>query len=126
MLRKIASEYTVPIKIKNRYLHVKHAISTEDLAKGLMGVKELSPFHGCLLDFGSSRPIGLWMKNCHIDLDALVLDERGKIIDILKMSHANPYQSHRSYGRYALEVTPAVTKDLKLKIGDCVLFLDKS
>ena len=120
MLRKIsrALGYSKCISVGEYELWVKHAVAPDELAEGLMNVKELTLHNGCLLDFGTEQSIGLWMKNCCIPLTAVVLNKKGEVTDIMEMSHTDPYKAHHSFGQYALELNPIVVKQLNIKVGD--------
>jgi uncharacterized membrane protein (UPF0127 family) len=122
MLRKISKVlgYDKNISIGDHQLWVKHAATPEELAEGLMNVKDLPLNKGCLLDFGAEQSIGLWMKNCCIELAAVVLNKQGEVTDIMQMSHTDPYKAHHSFGRYALELNPLAVKQLNIKVGSKV------
>ena len=122
MLRKISSvgEYNKCVRIKDHEFWVKHATTPDELLDGLMHVKTLDSKNGCLLDFGNEQSFGLWMKNCSVNLDALVLNAKGEVTDILHMLYSDPNRIHHSQGKYALELDPFAVSSLDIKVGDKV------
>lgn len=61
---------------------VELAATPEQLAQGLMFRRDLAPGAGMLFDFGSSRPVSMWMKNTLIPLDMLFMDRNGRVVHV--------------------------------------------
>jgi uncharacterized membrane protein (UPF0127 family) len=85
-----------------------------------MGVADLQPNEGCLLCFGEAQPVGLWMKNCKVNLQAAAIDQLGNIIGLTSMNYKDPYYIHHmpSSTRYVLEMTEGFFTKNNIKIGD--------
>lgn len=62
-------------------------------ARGLMHRDELAEDEGMLFDFGTERPVSIWMRNTEIPLDILYVRSDGEIAKIV--ANAQPY-SERS------------------------------
>lgn len=103
-------------------IYARLASSSEELAKGLMGVEFLDQDEGCLLSFGYDSYANLYMKNCKINMQAAMIDQNGKITDIVNMYYKDPYYIHKSSTpvRYALEMSENYFTNKNIKVGDIV------
>lgn len=61
---------------------VEIADTPERRAVGLMHRPALAPDRGMLFDFGTTRPVAMWMKNTLISLDMFFIDRFGRIVAI--------------------------------------------
>lgn len=120
--------YEVAMKYKESYKNVFNfkcvVVSTEKLRKkGLMyRKKKLKDNQGMLFDFEEPMAISLWMKNTFIPLDAIYLNEDGKIVDInegLKPKSKKSVKSDK-LARYVLEVNSKTVKNKNIKLGDYI------
>ena len=119
----VSSSTNIPYKlitINNIPIYARLANTPQLCEQGLMGVEKLDSNEGCLLDFGRKVEANLWMRNCKINLQAAMIDEDGTIIDILNMSHEDPYRAHRSSQpvRYALEMNENFFTDNQIVPGE--------
>ncbi len=64
---------------------LKHAVTQEQLASGLMGCKALPPDEGMTFNFSFPQPVTIWMYNCYIDLSRAFLDGNKVIREIHEM-----------------------------------------
>lgn len=120
-MRRIASNYNrtfnTKLSVNDREFNCWVAADPVSLAMGLMEY-QLQPRQGCLLDFGTEREVGLWMRNCLHPLTAVFANQQGVVIGLAQMSHEDPYRSHSSPSpcRYALELLPSDAEGIR--VGD--------
>ena len=120
--------YEVAKKYKESYKNVFNfkcvVVSSDKLRKkGLMyRKKKLKDSQGMLFDFKEPIAISLWMKNTFIPLDAIYLNEDGKIVDInenLKPKSKKSVKSNQ-LARYVMEVNSNTVKNKNIKLGDYI------
>ena len=120
--------YDVIMKYRESYKNVFNfkcvVVSTDKLRKkGLMyRKKKLKDSQGMLFDFKEPMAISLWMKNTFIPLDAIYLNEDGKIVDInegLKPKSKKSVKSDK-LARYVMEVNSNTVKNKNIKVGDYI------
>ena len=96
------------------------ADTPEELATGLMNRSSLDVGKGMLFDFGSERPVKMWMKNTLIPLDMLFIDKKGKIVYIAE--NAKPlsldFIEAEVPVRYVLEIGGGESKANGIAAGD--------
>jgi len=101
---------------------VELALTPPQLELGLMYRDKMPADHGMLFDFGTSRPVMMWMKNTMLPLDMLFLDQKGVVTHI--QENAVPYSEAiiNSGGpvAYVIELNAGVVKKLGLAVGDRV------
>ena len=89
---------------------------------GLMFRDSLAPDSGMLFDFGTPRPVAMWMKNTLIPLDMLFMANDGRIISIaqrtvpLSLTPIGPPEPARA----VLEIGGGVAERLGIVPGDRV------
>ncbi|NRP85502.1 hypothetical protein GFPCMMHI_01398 [Ensifer adhaerens] len=105
---------------KTHKLTVELALTPPQLEFGLMYRDRMPVDHGMLFDFGTSRPVMMWMKNTKLALDMLFLDKTGVVTHI--QEDAVPYSEAiiDSNGpvAYVIELNGGIVKKLGLAVGD--------
>ena len=120
--------YDVIMKYRESYKNVFNfkcvVVSTDKLRKkGLMyRKKKLKDSQGMLFDFKEPMAISLWMKNTFIPLDAIYLNEDGKIVDINEGLKPKSKKSvkYDKLARYVMEVNSKTVKNKNIKLGDYI------
>ena len=116
------SELTIFSSDRRFSFVVEVAQSPVQLRQGLMDREKLPAGSGMLFDFGSLQIIHMWMKNTHIPLDMVFLDQVGNIISIT--TNAIPFSTNTisSIGpaRAVLELYGGTVSRLGIKVGDRV------
>ncbi|NLR95936.1 DUF192 domain-containing protein [Rhizobium sp. P38BS-XIX] len=101
---------------------VELALTPPQLEYGLMYRDKMPADHGMLFDFGTSRPVMMWMKNTKLSLDMLFLDKSGVVTHI--QENAVPYSeaiiSSNGSVAYVIELNGGIVKKLGLSVGDKV------
>lgn len=89
---------------------------------GLMHRDVMAPDHGMLFDFEQSRQVTMWMRNTHISLDMLFIDERGEIVNIGHdtVPYSTEVVASKGPVRFVLEVVAGTSRLLGIKPGDIV------
>ena len=101
---------------------VEVASEPKERARGLMYRKTLAPDHGMLFDFGQTQQISMWMKNTHISLDMLFIDDAGVISTVAKRTTPFSERTIPSNApvRYVLEINGGRADALGIRAGDTV------
>lgn len=103
---------------------IEIAKTRKALLLGLMNRTTLEENAGMLLLFDRLETIGLWMKNTHIPLDMICIDENGKIVEIIENTiplSTDSIMVHPST-RSVLEINAGLAKKLNVTIGDTVVY----
>ena len=102
---------------------VELALTPEQRSRGLMFRTELAEDEGMLFDFGTPRPVGMWMRNTYIPLDMLFIDADGRITRIEANAEPLSERTISSGGpvRAVLELPGGITEKLGIEPGDRVL-----
>ena len=114
------------IKVKDKTLKVKLAITPAQQRQGLMNVQGMPPTklpenEGMLFIYRREEMISFWMKNTTLPLSIAFIDKKGNITEIRDMEPAG-LDSVRSAkpAQYALEVNQGWFDKYNIKIGDKV------
>jgi uncharacterized membrane protein (UPF0127 family) len=101
---------------------VELASTPDERERGLMFREHLEPLHGMLFDFGTARPVMMWMKDTKIPLDMLFIDRAGRIMriaaDTVPMSEA--IIPSGGPARAVLEIGGGESARLGIEAGDQV------
>ncbi|MGY5777076.1 DUF192 domain-containing protein [Rhizobium sp. LEGMi135b] len=99
---------------------VELALTPSQLELGLMYRDKMPADHGMLFDFGTTRPVMMWMKNTELPLDMLFLDQKGVVTHI--QENAVPYSeaiiSSGGPVAYVIELNGGIVRKLGLAVGD--------
>ncbi|TNE78379.1 MAG: DUF192 domain-containing protein [Bacteroidetes bacterium] len=90
------------------------------ITTGLMYRRSMLNDRGMLFIFPDIRPRSFWMKNTHIPLDIIFIDDNYRIVTIQPNTKPFSEQSIPSYkpAKYVLEVNAGTAAKLKWKEGD--------
>ena len=112
------------IKVGNKTLKVKLAITPAQQSKGLMDIKGKAPTklpenEGMLFVYKREKLLSFWMKNTTIPLSIAFIDKKGIITEIRDME---PLKLDRirsaKPAQYALEVNRGWFSKNNIKVGD--------
>jgi uncharacterized membrane protein (UPF0127 family) len=105
-----------------RVFNVEMAETSEQQRIGLMFRKELPDGEGMLFDFGSSRPVAMWMENTIVSLDMIFIRADGTIANIAKAT--TPFSratvESQGYIKAVLEVVAGTADRYGIAAGDKV------
>jgi uncharacterized membrane protein (UPF0127 family) len=110
---------------------VEMAENVTTRAKGLMGRESLGDNEGMLFIFDKEGNDPLWMLNTTIPLDAIFLDEKGKVVDIIGMDPCGvniltcKTYNPKTKAKYILEVNKGFAKKNKIDIGNSQMKIRK-
>jgi uncharacterized protein len=92
------------------------------LERGLMFRRFLPQDRGMLFDFGTERPVMMWMKNTYLPLDMIFIGRAGKVVGLAEntepLSEKIISSGAPAYG--VLEVNAGTAARIGLRIGDSV------
>ncbi|PKP83608.1 MAG: hypothetical protein CVT79_00315 [Alphaproteobacteria bacterium HGW-Alphaproteobacteria-18] len=118
---------TSPLSVKSgdesHAFTVELATTPEEIQQGLMFRETLAPDAGMLFDFGTTRPVSMWMKNTLIPLDMLFIFEDGRVAAIARNTQPGSLRSV-SPGvpvRAVLELPGGRARELGIEPGDTVV-----
>ena len=110
------------ISVGRKKVTVELAREPGEQERGLMFRRSLGEDDGMLFIYDSPRIMSFWMKNTRIPLSIAFIDEKGRIVQIEKMS---PYDTTSRYSsgspvRYALEMNQGWFERNGVGVGDAV------
>lgn len=134
-IHEIVNAGLEPAVISGRIFRLETAITSDELARGLMQRDHLDADAGMIFIYPREQLLSFWMANCLIDLDILYLDSRGRIVSMYTMNAEPLRDNNESEARYearlerypsgrlaqyAVELQAGMIKTMKLKLGDRV------
>lgn len=117
-----ASVRTIELEIANTPFELEYVADPDSRRKGLMGRKDLPADTGMLFDFPPGTRPAIWMRNMHISLDLVYIDDRGRIAQIFsdvppcRFMPCEVYQAQQPL-RFVLEVPAGTAARLELAVG---------
>lgn len=101
---------------------IEFAESTTEMMQGLMYRQEMNENEGMLFIYPYSQEMNFWMKNTHIPLDLIFIDETGAIVDLAEQTEAFSEKniSSKVLSKFVLEVNADYCKKNYVIIGDKV------
>ena len=105
-------------------LDIEIADNDYETQTGLMYRNSMESNQGMLFIFEDSRPRYFYMKNTHIPLDLIYINENRKIVST--QLNAKPYDEtslpSNANAKYVLEVNAGLFDQWNLKVGDSIAF----
>lgn len=92
------------ITIGDKEYQVYIAKTQEERKKGLQGVKSLDKDKGMLFIFDEVDTVGMWMKDTHIPLDIIFINDDEEVISIYKGQPMSEDIAEEDNVKYVLEV----------------------
>jgi len=108
-------------------IYIEVVRTQEERAKGLQNRQYLSRDRGMLFIFPKSKKHSFWMKDTHIALDIVWIDQNKRIVTIMPNilpceTEQCPVYKPDEDALYVLEVNADVTIELGLRVGDHAIF----
>lgn len=107
-----------------KILDIEIADNDYETQTGLMHRSSMKENQGMLFIFEDSRPRYFYMKNTHIPLDIIYIDENKKIVST--QLNAKPMDEtslpSNANAQYVLEVNTGLYNQWSLKVGDSISF----
>jgi uncharacterized membrane protein (UPF0127 family) len=114
------------IKVGNKTLKVKLAITPKQQKRGLMNIQgmpptQLAPNEGMLFVYQREEMISFWMRNTTLPLSIAFIDKKGYITEIKDMEPASDASVRPERpAQYALEVNRGWFSKNDVRVGDKV------
>lgn len=104
------------------YVRIEFAKSDTEMMQGLMYRDSMETGQGMLFLYPYPQRMNFWMKNTHIPLDLIFIDEDGFIVDLAERAVPFSEQNIHSsvFSRYVLEVNAGYCEENYIIIGDRV------
>lgn len=111
------------ISSDKHFFEVQIAKEPHEKEQGLMFLKrKLKDNQGMLFIYEDNSRPSLWMKNTYIPLDAIFIDKKGQVTDLIENLKPKSTISRRTNVpcKYALEVNQGTIKKMNIKRGDYI------
>ena len=106
-------------------LNIYLADTAEQHQRGLMFIDQMDEFEGMLFRYGREVMINMWMKNTHIPLDMVFIDDSARVVGVVH--DAVPFTlGHRQVtgvSRYVLELNAGTARKFGIGRGSKVRFV---
>ncbi len=96
------------------------AANEQDRQQGLSGVRQLKQNSGMLFAYAENDRWGIWMKDMHIALDIVWLDEEKRVVHIVKNATPDTYPQvfrPETPARYVLELNAGAVERNNVQVG---------
>lgn len=116
------------LQLGGQVLSARIANTDAQRSKGLSGVRQLGSNEAMLFVFDSSDRWSIWMKDMHINIDAVWLDESKKVIHIETNLTPDSYPlsfAPDAPARYVVELPAGFTKRHNIEVGAIAAFNDR-
>ncbi len=104
------------------HIEIEFAISDSEMMQGLMYRDSMANNQGMLFIYPYQQEMNFWMKNTHIPLDLIFIDEDGVIVDLAE--NTKPFSEKNIHSdllsKYVLEVNAGFCQENYIIIGDKV------
>lgn len=120
------ADWRIELTLGGERFDLKLATTPVARRVGLMHVERMAEDEGMLFVFPEAEARSFWMKNCLIDLDAIFLDARGKVVKIHEMSAPEPgatrYERYPSgeAAQFVIELNRGMSEKLGIEAGQRV------
>ena len=119
----------IPLYVGSVKLLVEVADTRDKRIKGLMFRKNMPEDSGMLLVFDREDVQGIWMKNMRFNLDIIFLNREKQVLEIfpdVPPCRQDPCPSYicRQPAKYVLEIKGNRSRELGIKPGDVLFFID--
>jgi len=117
--------FDTPIRVGNSFFSVFFATTVTQRARGLSGIKSLTPAQGLLMVFNAEDKWGIWMKDMNFPIDIVWFTTDGTIFYIKENISPQTFPevfAPPASARYVLELSAGAVKNSNLKIGDLLLY----
>ncbi|TVP87302.1 MAG: DUF192 domain-containing protein [Pseudomonadaceae bacterium] len=81
-INSVTANPLVTVVMAGENFQLEYVADPESRRQGLMGRDSLESNAGMLFDFPEGTQPQIWMRNMHISLDLLFVDNRGQVVDI--------------------------------------------
>ncbi len=107
------------------YVKIEFAESSSEMMQGLMYRESMNKDEGMLFIYQYNQEMNFWMKNTHIPLDMIFIDENGFVVDMHEHAVAFSEKNISStvLSRFVLEVNEGFCEKNYIIIGDKIKWL---
>jgi uncharacterized membrane protein (UPF0127 family) len=112
-------EGAVRMKIGRETFTLEVAATDRARQIGLMHRRSMPQDRGMIFVFPRADDLGFWMKNTHIPLDIVYLDENGRVVSVKRMKPLDETRVESDApAKYAIELNEGAAGRAGVKVGD--------